>query len=64
MLVDGKGAYFPVDFQNAGSGSFPSSPTPALSVDSSNGLGSVTSQQNLGACAPGCRDSPGPRSAA
>lgn len=53
VLVDTNGAYFPVDFFNAGSYSYPAGPSPALGVDFSTGLGSASSQAILARCTPG-----------
>jgi hypothetical protein len=53
IQVDGKDAYFAVTLFDANGTRYPLDPLPALSPDTSTGLGSVSSQEALSFCAPG-----------
>jgi hypothetical protein len=53
VRVDGKDSYFASGFHDAGTATYPDNPDPVLTVDPTNGLGSASSQNNLGGCSPG-----------
>jgi hypothetical protein len=53
VRVDGKDAFFTHEFNDLGDMSYPLDPLPTINYDTSNGLGSVSSQQTLAFCTPG-----------